>query len=154
MDSWPDVGDVAPEIDLPSTEGHFNLYERLEDGPVLLVFYPKDQTLVCTRQLCNYRDNLSMFEEANVQVAGINHDTIECHEAFAHRYKFPFPLVSDAARATCNAYGALLELWKMRRLLVLVGRDGRIWWRQADLRIQYRSARELQKVIEELQRQE
>lgn len=154
MSTFPDVGDPAVAIDLPSTEGQFDLYERLEDGPVLLVFYPKDQTLVCTRQLCNYRDNLSMFREMGVQVAGINHDTLECHNAFARQYKFPFPLISDTERTTCNAYGALLELWKMRRLLVLVGGDGRIWWRHADLRIQYRSAQELQDVIAELQAEE
>ena len=154
MTAWPDVGDAAPSIDLPSTEGRFHLYGRLEDGPVLLVFYPKDQTLVCTRQLCNYRDNLSMFREVGIQVAAINHDTVECHEAFARRYKFPFPLISDTERTTCAAYGALLELWKMRRLLVLVGEDGRIWWRHADLRFRYQSAAELQEVIAELQRQE
>ena len=129
-------------------------YERLEDGPVLLVFHPKDRTRVCTRQLCNYRDNLSMFRELGIQVAAINHDTIECHEAFAARYKFPFPLISDTERTTCNAYGALVELWKMRRLLVLVGEDGRIWWRHADFRHLYRSAHELREVIAELRRQE
>ena len=150
----PDVGDPAPRIDLPSTEGRFDLYERLEDGPVLLVFYPKDETLVCTRQLCNYRDHLSMFRRLGVQLAGINHDGLDCHEAFAERYKFSFPLVSDEARTTCKAYGALLDLWKMRRLLVLVGQDGRIWWRQADLRIRYRGAQDLEDVIAELLRHE
>ena len=154
MAAWPDVGDSAPPVDLPSTEGLFHLYERHEDGPVLLVFHPRDQTLVCTRQLCNYRDNLSAFRDLGVQVAGINHDTVESHEAFTRRYKFPFPLISDTARTTCKAYGALLELWRMRRLLVLVGEDGRIWWRHADLRFRYRSAQELHDVIAELQRQQ
>ena len=87
MRNIPDIGDPAPEISLPSTEGRFSLHERLAENAVLLVFYPKDKTLVCTKQLCNYRDNLSMFAEFDVEVVGISQDDIESHEAFASKYK-------------------------------------------------------------------
>ena len=150
MPNFPDVGERAPEISLPSTEGQFSLHERLQDGAVLLVFYPKDKTLVCTRQLCNYRDNLSMFSEHGVQVVGINQDGMASHDAFAAQYKFCFPLVSDVERKASNAYGALLDLFKLKRVLVLVGEDGRIWWRHAEVRVFHRDAEELRLVIEEL----
>ena len=147
----PDVGDPAPDFVLPSTEGDIALSERLgEGGAVLLVFFPKDNTLVCTKQLCNYRDNLSAFEELDVEIVAINNDDLATHEAFSEKHKFPFPLCSDAAREVCSSYGALLDLGKMRRVLVLVGDDGRIWWRHAELRAFYRKAEDLEQVIREL----
>ncbi len=117
---------------------------------MLLVFFPKDYTLVCTRQLCNYRDHLSAFEALLVQVVAINDEELVTHRAFADKYRFPFPLCSDPGRRVCEAYGALGELWKLRRVLVLVGEDGRIWWRHAELRAFYRKAAELERVIAEL----
>jgi peroxiredoxin Q/BCP len=148
----PDVGDPAPLFTLPSTEGPVSLAEQLESGPVLLVFFPKDNTLVCTRQLCNYRDNLSVFDDLRVQIVALNHDSLETHEEFSRKYKFPFPLCSDADRRVSASYGALLELWKLRRVLVLVGDDGRIWWRHRVLRAFYKNATDIEQVIRELQR--
>jgi thioredoxin-dependent peroxiredoxin len=146
----PDVGDTAPDFALASTDGPISLSERLRDGAVLLVFFPKDNTLVCTKQLCNYRDHLSSFESLNVELLAINDDSIATHRAFAEKHKFPFPLCSDPERRVCNAYGALGDLWKLRRVLVLVGEDGRVWWRHSELRVFYRSASELERVIREL----
>jgi peroxiredoxin Q/BCP len=153
MHSGPDVGDYALDFALPSTRGELRLSELLRDTAVLLVFYPRDNTLVCTRQLCNYRDNLSTFEALDVQIVAINDDSLEAHEAFARKYDFPFPLASDPDRSVCRAYGALLDLFKARRSLVLVGEDGRVWWRQAELRLFHRKAEELRTVIQELRRE-
>ena len=100
----PDVGDPAPDFTLPSTEGPVSLSERLREGSaVLLVFFPQDNTLVCTRQLCNYRDNLSVFENLDVDLVAINDDPLEVHGAFAAKHKFPFPLCSDPGRKVCHA---------------------------------------------------
>ena len=150
---FPDVGDLAVDFTLPSTRGPVHLAELLEHGSVLLVFHPRDNTLVCTRQLCNYRDHLSTFEAFDVQIVAINEDPIETHRAFAKKYGFPFPLASDTERKVCHAYGVLLDLFKIRRSLVLVGEDRRIWWRHSELRVFHRSADDLQRVLEELRGQ-
>jgi peroxiredoxin len=148
----PDVGDPAIDFTLPSTKGDVRLQALLRRGDVLLVFHPKDNTLVCTRQLCNYRDNLSCFEDLGVQLVAINDDSLETHVAFAKKYDFPFPLASDVKRIVCHRYGVLLDLFKLRRALILIGEDGRIWWRHSELRLFHRSAAELREVIEELRR--
>ena len=148
---YPDIGDLAPAFTVPSTWGPLSLQEQLCEGMVLLVFYPKDETLVCTKQLCNYRDNLSVFDELGVQIVGINDEPLETHEAFSNKHGFPFPIASDPDRKVCHWYGALGDLFKARRLLVLVGEDGRVWWRHSELRIYHRKAAELQELITELQ---
>ena len=150
MAAHPDVGDPAPDFTLPSTDGDVNLYERVREGAVMLVFYPKDETLVCTRQLCNYRDHLSEFRAAGVELIGINHDDLESHAAFARRWRLPFPLCSDPERKVCRTYGALTGGINLRRVAVLIGDDARIWWRHAELRLFHRDAKELLAVIAEL----
>jgi peroxiredoxin Q/BCP len=149
----PDVGDPAIDFSLPSTHGPVRLSELLREGAVLLIFHPKDNTLVCTRQLCNYRDHLSTFEDLGVQLLAINDDPLDVHRAFSKKYEFPFPLASDPERRVLNAYGVLLDLFKLRRALVLIGEDGRIWWRHSELRVFHRNADDLRGVIEELRSQ-
>ena len=150
MPEAPAIGEYAFDFNLPSTRGPIQLSALLKDGAVLLVFYPQDRTLVCTRQLCNYRDNLSAFEEFDVQIVGVNANSLDSHIAFSKKYDYPFPLVSDEDRRVCHAYGALLDLFQLRRHLVLVGEDGRVWWRHSEYRIWFRKAAELHEIIEEL----
>ncbi|HEY8121643.1 MAG TPA: peroxiredoxin [Myxococcota bacterium] len=150
MASAPDIGDPAPDFTLPSIDGSFQLYERLRESAVLLVFYPKDDTLVCTRQLCNYRDHLSEFEALQIDVVGVNHDSVASHESFAARYRLPFTLCSDPDRRVSRAYGVLPHAINARRSLVVVGEDARIWWRHSELRLFRREADELLSVVREL----
>ena len=72
MANHPDVGEQAPDFTLPSTQGEITLSKLRAKGAVLLVFYPGDDTPVCTKQLCNYRDNLSSFADLGVQVVALN----------------------------------------------------------------------------------
>lgn len=142
-----DVGDAAPDFRLPSTRGEIALSERLADGPVLLVFYPGDDTPVCTRQLCNYRDHLAVFADLGVQVLALNPQSLASHEAFASKHRLPFPLLSDEGGAVCRAYGALNFLGMAKRALVLVGRDGRVAWRRTDLPVFHRSADDIRDAL-------
>ena len=117
------------------------------NGPVLLVFYPGDDTPVCTRQLCDYRDNISVFSDLGVEVIAINSQPMTSHHAFAAKHELPFALVSDSARETCRAYGALGLFGMTKRALFLVGDDGRVLYRQVDLPIFRRTAEELRGVL-------
>lgn len=142
-----DVGDLAPDFTLPSTQGEITLSKQLAAGSVLLVFYPGDDTPVCTKQLCDYRDNLDTFGDLGVQVLGINPQSLSSHERFADKRKLPFPLLSDSDKSTCRAYGAIGLLGMTRRALVLIGTDGRVRWQRSDLPIFHRSAAELREAI-------
>ncbi len=144
MAAGPQVGEKAPDFQLESTRGEIGLHERLASGPVLLVFYPGDDTPVCTRQLCDYRDNLSVFAELGVEVIAINPQSLESHRAFSQKHELPFALVSDSDRETCRAYGAVGLLGTTKRALFLVGRDGIVRYRRVDLPIFRRTADELQ----------
>ena len=150
MAHTPDSDEFAPDFTLPSTDGDITLSQRLARGNVLLVFYPGDNTPVCTRQLCDYRDNLKIFSDLAVDVLAINSQSLESHERFAKRHGLPFPLLSDADKTVCRSYGAVGLLGTTKRALVLIDRDGRIRWRCTDLPIFRRSAEEIREVISDL----
>jgi peroxiredoxin len=141
------VGDPAPDFTRPSTRGPITLSERWRERAVLLVFYPGDETPVCTKQLCDYRDNLSVFTDLGVDVLAVNPQSLASHERFAEKHDLPFPLLSDEDGELCRAYDAVGLLGMTRRALVLVGRDGRVKWLRSDLPIFRRSADELREII-------
>jgi peroxiredoxin len=145
-----EVGSVAPDFTLPSTGGQITLSERLKNRAVLLVFYPGDDTPVCTRQLCDYRDHLADFEGLGVDVLAINPQPLASHERFAKKHGLSFPLLSDDGGRVCKSYGAVGLLGMTKRALVLIDRSGRIRWRHTDLPIFRRSAEELRSKISEL----
>lgn len=147
MAKVPDVGDQAPDFTLPAAAGEVSLSKLLAKGAVLLVFYPGDDTPVCTRQLCNYRDNLGVFGELGVQVVAINPQSLESHRGFADKHKLPFPILADAGGRVCRQYGALNFLGMAKRALVLIGTDGRIRWRRTDLPIFHQSAEDVRKAV-------
>jgi peroxiredoxin Q/BCP len=143
----PRVGERAPEFSLPATTGTVALRELIAEGAVLLVFYPGDDTPVCTAQLCDYRDHLATFSELGVRVVAINSQSLESHREFARKHRLPFPLASDPDRAVCRAYGAAGLLGLTKRALVLVDRAGVVRYARTDLPIFRRSAEELRDAI-------
>jgi peroxiredoxin Q/BCP len=142
--------ELAPDFTLPSTSGEIHLAERVAANNVLLVFYPGDDTPVCTNQLCDYRDNLAAFSQLDVDVLGINTQGLESHERFASKHALPFPLLADTDKQVCRSYGAIGLLGTTKRMLVLVDRNRRIRWRCTDLPIFRRTAEEIREAIEEL----
>jgi thioredoxin-dependent peroxiredoxin len=148
--STAEVGDRAPEFTLPSNRGPVQLSALLQKGPVLLVFYPGDDTPVCTKQLCNYRDNLGVFEKLGIQVVALNPQSEESHGKFADKHHLPFPVAADAGGAVTRAYGARGLLGMTKRALVLVGRDGKIAWRKTDFPIFYETADDVRGAVERL----
>lgn len=92
----------------------------------VLVFYPGDNTLVCTQQLCNYRDNWKEFCQRGIALLGVNPATVERHRKFAEKYNFPFPLLADTDRVVATQYGAVGFLGITKRAYVLVNPSGTI----------------------------
>jgi thioredoxin-dependent peroxiredoxin len=89
-------GDKAPDFALPDAEGvSVRLHDLLEQGPVMLVFYPADHSPVCTTQLCSYRDTFPQFRALGIQIVGISTDSPEKHAAFQKDNALPFPLLAD-----------------------------------------------------------
>jgi peroxiredoxin len=103
-----DVGVKAPDFELPATtQEKIRLSTQLQQGPVLLLFYPLDWSPVCTNELCGLRDGLREYHSLGVQVLGISVDSIFSHKAFAEKLGIAFPLLSDFNKEVCRAYGAV-----------------------------------------------
>ena len=123
-----EIGTPAPDCELRDGDGKpVRLSSLWAAGPLLLVFYPGDDTAVCTAQLCEYRDRWADFRACGATVVGINPAGHERHQRFAGRHSFPFPLLSDADQACSKAYGA--KAWYgTRRMTVLIDRSGVVRW--------------------------
>lgn len=124
------IGSKAPTFSLKDQNGEtIDLDLTLSTGPVVLIFYPGDQTPGCTIQLCAIRDDWSKFEKAGIRVFGINPADAESHSAFVKKHDFPFPLLIDEGRKVAKAYDAeqdLLVAKIVKRTVVGIGQDGRI----------------------------
>ena len=103
----------------------FQLYDNL-DKRNLLVFYPNDDTPVCTRQLLNYNDYLTEFEENNIRIVGINTNSITSHNSFCNKIGLKFRLLSDDNNDVSRKYKALNLLGINKRKLILIDTDKRI----------------------------
>ena len=91
-----DVGAKAPSFNLPAQDGStVSLDSLLEKGPVVVFFYPKDETPGCTAEACAFRDSYDVFQEAGASVIGISSDSAASHRKFADKHGFPFMLLSD-----------------------------------------------------------
>jgi peroxiredoxin Q/BCP len=130
MGKSPNVGSKAPAFALQDQNGQtISLESMLSTGPVVLIFYPGDQTPGCTIQLCAIRDDWNDFEKVGIQVFGINPSDASSHAAFAKKHDFPFPLLVDKDRKVAQAYGAeqnILITKIVRRTVIGIGTDGRI----------------------------
>jgi len=118
------VGDRAPDFTLPGTGGTDYSLHDYSGRPVLLIFYPGDDTPVCTKQLNSYTNDVSEFEAVGAQILAISPQTVESHERFAAKHGFTFPLLADVGKEVAGLYGTLGPLGFPRRSVFLVDRDG------------------------------
>lgn len=137
-------GTKAPEFTLPDAGGRNISLTDFTGKKVLLIFYPGDDTPVCTAQLCDYRNNVSQFTSRGIAVLGISADSPESHKSFAERNQLPFTLLSDTEKKTAKAYDALGFLGMSQRAYVLVDEKGVILLSYSDfLPITYQPMKEL-----------
>jgi peroxiredoxin Q/BCP len=103
------VGDSAPDFTLPADGGGTALLRALRGRPVVLYFYPKDDTSGCTAEACAFRDALPDFSRVKAEIVGISRDTVASHDKFKAKFELPFPLASDEEGKVCEAYGVWVE---------------------------------------------
>ncbi len=106
------AGDTAPDFTLPAADGSTVTLSDLRGQHVVVYFYPAAGTPGCTTQACDFRDNLASLQGAGYTVVGVSPDPVDKLTAFAEAEQLTFPLVSDADRATLEAYGA----WGTKKL--------------------------------------
>jgi peroxiredoxin Q/BCP len=123
MAKRPAVGEAAPDFELPGTEGAFRLSAHRGERVVLL-FYPGDETPVCTRQFCSYRDRAEDFAALPATVVGISSQSLDSHLRFAERHGLNVPLLADIDGEVARAYSAYTPPFGTRRAVVIVDEQG------------------------------
>ena len=108
----PEAGKKAPAFSLPALSGGKKALKDYLGKPVILYFYPKDNTPGCTTEACDFRDSFARIEAAGAVVLGVSGDSIASHEKFAAKYDLPFELLSDETHAMMEKY----DVWKEKKL--------------------------------------
>lgn len=145
------VGDRAPAFTLPGTGGRDYSLSDFAGQPVVLVFYPGDDTPVCTRQLNSYSDELDQFDALDAQVLGISAQGVASHESFSDKHGFRFPLLADTDKEVAGAYGILGPLGFPRRSVFVIDREGVVRYaHRAIAGLTYRPVSELVEVLRSL----
>jgi peroxiredoxin Q/BCP len=125
----PTVGSDAPSFKLQDQNGDWHTLDAYRGQWLAIYFYPKDDTPGCTKEACNFRDNIYAFRAIDAAVVGISVDDVESHKKFADKYKLPFTLLADSENETATAYGVLRD-YKLLKLAsrqsFLVDPDGKI----------------------------
>ncbi len=106
-------GIPAPDFELPDETGTLQRLSDSRGKPVVLYFYPKDDTPGCTTEACNFRDDYSAYKKADVVILGVSPDTVKSHVKFKEKYSLPFPLLADADHKICELYG----VWALKKLM-------------------------------------
>jgi peroxiredoxin Q/BCP len=122
------VGDKAPDFTLPSQAGEqVRLSDRLGERIVVLYFYPKDETVGCTKEACAFRDSYEVFAEAGAEVIGVSSDSVDKHAAFAGHHELPFTLLSDQGGRVRKSYAVPATLGLLPgRVTYVIDRAGTV----------------------------
>ncbi len=141
---------LAPDFQLPADDGQTFKLQQLRGKRVLLVFYPADESPVCTAQLCEYRDGIEAFVGLNAEVIGISKQNSLSHQAFKKNRQLPFTLLSDLDLQVAKLYGAV-GLMGMKRATFLIDEMGILRWQHIEATALFRrSAEELIGVLKAL----
>ena len=103
------VGNKAPSFKLKNQDGKTISLSGFKGKPVVLYFYPKDDTSGCTKEACNFRDEFPKFGKMKAEIIGVSADSVESHKKFAQKYKLPFNLLSDEKKEVLEKYGVWQE---------------------------------------------
>jgi thioredoxin-dependent peroxiredoxin len=150
MASGPQVGDPAPDFALEGTDGSFRLSDH-RGRRVVLLFYPGDDTAVCTKQFCSYRDRSDDMSALDAVVVGISHQDLDSHQAFTAHHGLTVPLLADVERDVASAYGVSAPVLGTRRAAFVVDEDGIVRHRVVHiLGLDFQSADDLADALDSL----
>jgi peroxiredoxin Q/BCP len=119
-------GVMAPSLTATAHDGSAVTVGPEQDGPLIVYFYPKDETPGCTKEACAFRDAWARYESAGVGVVGVSADSNESHREFAQAHDLPFPLVADEDGTWARAFGVSTFGGMTARVSFLVSADGRV----------------------------
>ncbi len=126
MAKQPAVGEQAPDFELEGTDGMFKLSDHRGEK-VMLLFYPGDETSVCTKQFCEYRDNAQAFGSLGVTAVGISGRDVDSKRRFADKNDLTVPLLADDDFAVAQAYDAYSGLTKApKRAVIVIDEQGAV----------------------------
>jgi len=148
------VGQPAPRFRLRDQDGRWlGLDDLLADGPVVLAFYPRDLSFVCTRQLCGYSDAYESLSATGARIVGISPDPPSRHREFIDAKRLGFQLLSDPDKSVFRAYGVVPRMFAIQtRALFVVGRDGRVLYEKLEpTALTHRAAPELLTILRSLE---
>ena len=150
MAKSPQVGEPAPDFELAGTDGPFRLSEHRGERVVLL-FYPGDNTMVCTKQFCSYRDRAEDFSTLGATVVGISSQDLASHEAFAAKHSLNVPLLADVDKQVARAYDAYSQRLGVKRAVIVIDEQGIVRHRHDYLLgLDYQSVDELKSTLDAL----
>jgi peroxiredoxin Q/BCP len=109
MSDWLEPGQKAPAFTLPADDGSKVKLSELQGSPVVLYFYPADDTPGCTREACAFRDRSSELKKLGAKVLGISPDDVDSHVKFKNKYQLNFPLLADPDHQVAEKFGAWRE---------------------------------------------
>lgn len=142
------VGDKAPDFTLPGTGDRSYSLSDFRGQTLVLVFYPGDDSPVCTKQLNSYNNELEQFTDIGAQVVAVSAQDMTSHEKFSGKYGFRFPLLSDPDKAVAEAYGTVGPLGFPRRSVFVINADGVITYaHRAIAGLTYRPVSELVEAV-------
>jgi thioredoxin-dependent peroxiredoxin len=123
----------APDFTLKDETGTARQLSSFRGQPVVLYFYPKDDTPGCTTEACKFRDDYSAFEEAGITILGVSPDSPQSHAKFKEKYQLPFSLLADEDHGVCDLYGVWglkkmfgNEYYGVYRTTFIIAADGKI----------------------------
>jgi thioredoxin-dependent peroxiredoxin len=136
----PETGQVPPDFTLPGIElaggeavrSQYTLSQQ-RGKPIVLAFYPGDNTMVCTRQLCSYTSGLESFTGFGAKVWAISPQGLASHEQFARKYDLAFPLLADEGLTVARQYGITLGGAGLRRSVFVIDSGGVLRWKHITL---------------------
>ncbi len=150
MAKTPQVGEPAPDFELPGTDGPFKLSEHRGERVVLL-FYPGDNTMVCTKQFCSYRDRAQDFAALDATVVGISSQDLDSHRGFVEKHGLTVPLLADVDKDVARKYDSFSQRLGTKRAVIVIDEQGIVRHRHDHLLgLDFQSVDELKAALDTL----